>query len=140
MGKFRKLLMIVALLFPVMCFAQDDSTTVVNIDSCVAQISAKCPIEYKDGWALCSVANQGDTTAMALQVPDMLEGFLPALTADADNAKRLWMKQLSSMCGDDWRRLFRSMVASSHAFILDFVLEDETSVATMTFTPADLRK
>jgi len=143
----RRLLLIAVLMFPVFAFAQDaaqeDCCAVDQADCCVeayvTRHNALCPIDLKDGWAFNSFVKTGDTTIVQLEVPYILGGFLIALTPDTDNARALWMKQLKSMYGDQWRQLVQLLVAEKGILRIEYFIDDE-KMASLTYTTAHLRK
>lgn len=113
-----------------------------DYEACVTELKARCPIEYTDGWAILSFTDQEDTTRVALAFPSVLNGFLPALTTDTQNARKLWVRQMY-MFGSDWKTFVRLLLAARRTLVLDFILgagEDGAEgypVATMTFLPED---
>jgi hypothetical protein len=74
-----------------------------------------------------------------LQIPTILNAFLPALTADTDNAKRLWVRQMK-MCGEDWKQFAKLLVETNRSLTIQFMLNEDEQVASMTFTPDFLRQ
>ena len=64
MSRIRLLLLLMLLALPAVGFAQE--TQPVDFDAMVAELNAKCPIEYEDGWALSSVTNSADTSNSAV--------------------------------------------------------------------------
>ena len=138
MRLLRRLLLAAVLLFPLMGFAQEAETEVLpDFDTFIAGMNAKCPINYNEGWAIYSFVATDNMATVQLQIPYLLNGFLPALTTDTDNAKRLWMRQMR-MCGDDWKQFVKLLVKTNRSLKILFMLDEEEQAAQMTFTPADL--
>lgn len=137
MSRIRLLLLLMLLALPAVGLAQE--TQPVDFDAMVAELNAKCPIEYQDGWALSSVTNSADTSTVALIVPPVLQGFLKALTEDNDNVRRLWLGQMSSMFGRDWTDYKRQVVATGRTLVIKFMFYENEPVATMVFTPEYLK-
>ncbi len=136
----RRFLLAAVLLFPLLGFAQETETVELpDFDTFVAELNAKCPIDYNDGWAIYSFVTTDDMATVQLQIPTLLNAFLPALTADTDNAKRLWVRQMK-MCGDDWKQFAKLLVETNRSLTIQFMLNEEEQVATMTFTPDFLRQ
>jgi hypothetical protein len=136
----RRFLLAAVLLFPLLGFAQETETVELpDFDTFVAGLNAKCPIDYNEGWAIYSFVATDDMATVQLQIPTILNAFLPALTADTDNAKRLWVRQMR-MCGDDWKQFAKLLVETNRSLTIQFMLNEDEQVATMTFTPDFLRQ
>lgn len=136
----RRFLLAVVLLFPLLGFAQETETVELpDFDTFVAELNAKCPIDYNEGWAIYSFVTTDDMATVQLQIPTILNAFLPALTADTDNAKRLWVRQMK-MCGDDWKQFAKLLVETNRSLTIQFMLNEDEQVASMTFTPDFLRQ
>ncbi len=136
----RRFLLAAVLLFPLLGFAQETETVELpDFDTFVAELNAKCPIDYNEGWAIYSFVATDDMATVQLQIPTILNAFLPALTADTDNAKRLWVRQMR-MCGDDWKQFAKLLVETNRSLTIQFMLTEDEQVATMTFTPDFLRQ
>lgn len=136
----RRFLLAVVLLFPLLGFAQETETVELpDFDTFVAELNAKCPIDYNEGWAIYSFVATDDMATVQLQIPTILNAFLPALTADTDNAKRLWVRQMK-MCGDDWKQFAKLLVETNRSLTIQFMLNEDEQVASMTFTPEFLRQ
>ena len=133
-----KLLLLVSLL-PTLCFAQKVEDEALDLDAMVAELNAKCPIEYEGGWAIYSIVNKEDTSIVELMVPSLLNGFLRVLTEDNDNARRMWLGQMSSMFGGDWTKYKRQVVATGRTLVIAFMLYEDEYAATLTFTPEYLK-
>jgi hypothetical protein len=132
-----KLLLLMALLLPALCFAQE--TEALDFDAMVAELNAKCPIEYEGGWAIHSIANREDTSIVELMVPSLLGGFLKVLTEDTDNARRMWLGQMSSMFGKDWTTYKRLVVVTGRTLVIAFMLYEDEYAASLTFSPEYLK-
>ena len=140
MRMLRRFLLAVVLLFPLLGFAQETETVELpDFDTFVAELNAKCPIDYNEGWAIYSFVATDDMATVQLQIPTILNAFLPALTADTDNAKRLWVRQMK-MCGDDWKQFAKLLVETNRSLTIQFMLNEDEQVASMTFTPDFLRQ
>lgn len=138
MSRIRQLLLLVLLALPATGLAQE--TQDVDFDAMVAELNAKCPIEYEDGWAISSITNSGDTSTVALIVPSVLKGgFLKVLTEDNDNARRMWLGQMASMFGVDWTKYKRQVVATGRTLVIEFMFYENAPEATMVFTPQYLK-
>lgn len=136
----RRFLLAAVLLFPLLGFAQETETVELpDFDTFVAELNAKCPIDYNEGWAIYSFVATDDMATVQLQIPTILNAFLPALTADTDNAKRLWVRQMK-MCGDDWKQFAKLLVETNRSLTIQFMLNEDEQVASMTFTPDFLRQ
>ncbi len=136
----RRFLLAAVLLFPLLGFVQETETAELpDFDTFVAELNAKCPIDYNEGWAIYSFVATDDMATVQLQIPTILNAFLPALTADTDNAKRLWVRQMR-MCGDDWKQFAKLLVETNRSLTIQFMLNEDEQVATMTFTPDFLRQ
>lgn len=136
----RRFLLAAVLLFPLLGFAQETETVELpDFDTFVAGLNAKCPIDYNEGWAIYSFVATDDMATVQLQIPTILNAFLPALTADTDNAKRLWVRQMR-MCGDDWKQFAKLLVETNRSLTIQFMLNEDEQVASMTFTPEFLRQ
>lgn len=140
MKMLRRFLLAAVLLFPLLGFAQETETVELpDFDTFVAGLNAKCPIDYNEGWAIYSFVTTDDMATVQLQIPTILNAFLPALTADTDNAKRLWVRQMR-MCGDDWKQFAKLLVETNRSLTIQFMLNEDEQVASMTFTPEFLRQ
>lgn len=140
MRMLRRFLLVAVLLFPLFGFAQETETTELpDFDTFVAELNAKCPIDYNEGWAIYSFVATDDMATVQLQIPTILNAFLPALTVDTDNAKRLWVRQMK-MCGDDWKQFAKLLVETNRSLTIQFMLNEDEQVASMTFTPDFLRQ
>ena len=138
MRMLRRILLAAVLLFPMFGFAQEAETDALpDFDTFIAGMNAKCPISYNEGWAIYSFVATDDMATVQLQIPSLLSAFLPALTTNTDNAKRLWMRQMR-MCGDDWKQFVKLLVKTNRSLKILFMLDEEEQAAQMTFTPADL--
>ena len=137
MSGIRRLLLLVLLALPALGFAQEAQP--VDFDAMVAELNAKCPIEYEDGWAISSITNSADTSTVALMVPTVLKGFLKILTEDNDNARRMWLGQMSSMFGRDWTDYKRQVVATGRTLVIEFMFYENAPEAVMVFTPEYLK-
>lgn len=136
----RSFFLAAVLLVPLMGFTQEaEAVELPDFDSYVAELNAKCPIDYNEGWAIYSFVATDDMATVQLQIPPLLNGFLPALTTDTDNARRLWIRQMR-MCGDEWKQFVKLLVETNRSLTILFMLNEEEQVAAMTFTPADLRQ
>jgi len=114
MNKLRALLAIAALLFPVLCFSQ--SREDVRLDSCVQEMSGRCPIDQGKGWVINSIEAKGDTVAVELLTPALLNGFLSMLMGDGVNVKRLWLGELMGY-GDSWKQMFELMSENGRSLL-----------------------
>lgn len=137
MSVIRRLLLLVLLALPALGFAQEAQP--VDFDAMVAELNAKCPIEYEDGWAISSITNSADTSTVALMVPTVLKGFLKILTEDNDNARRMWLGQMASMFGRDWTDYKRQVVATGRTLVIEFMFYENAPEAVMVFTPEYLK-
>lgn len=137
--KMLRIVLLAAILFlPQFGFAQEaEQPELPDFDTFVADLNAKCPIDYNEGWAIYSFVATDEMATVQLQVPYLLNGFLPALTADTEPAKRLWMKQMR-MCGDDWKQFVELLVKTKRSLTLLFMLSEDEQVAVMTFAPDEL--
>lgn len=137
MKKNRLLYLIVFMLFPVMCFAQND--TVVDVDDYIEELNAQCPIEYKDDWGLNSLTMVGERYALVdVMIPSSLSMFLSTLTGEGENVKRMWIKQLKQY-GEQWNRLVDLLVAKDRRLVVLLRPEDcdDEEIAFLTFFPSD---
>ena len=138
---YRKILLLLTavVLFPLFGSAQNKA--VEEYDAYVAELKARCPIEYKDDWGIRSFKSNDDTTRVELQFPSLLVPCLSALTVNTENARKLWVRQMH-MFGEDWAKFERLLLAANRTLVLDFVLEDEEEgpLATMTFLPEDFNQ
>lgn len=101
MNRLISLVLLVALLCPVIGFAQEAET--IDFGAVVEQMSAQCP--YTDGnWTVTSIALAADTIAVEIEAPASISGFLSAFTGKSMNVKRLWVDHLKGY-GDDWVHL-----------------------------------
>ena len=131
----RLYLLIAAGLLPVLCFAQN----VEDVDSCIAELNAKCPFEYKEGWMFNSVTSSGDTVRVEIQLPSLMGAFLHPLTENTSNVRRLWTRQMSSF-GKDWRKLVNLMITAKRSLVLILVPEESTDSYSVTLSPDDLNE
>ena len=61
MKKYLFFLLMAFTLLPMAGFAQDEEA--VDYDAYIADLNARCPIDYEGGWMITSFAVKGDTTA-----------------------------------------------------------------------------
>lgn len=110
-----------------------------DFDAFVAQLNERCPIVHDDGWAILAFRSSGgDTTHVELAFPRLLNAFLPALTGNTQNVRRVWARQMN-MFGDQWKEFVTLMLDARRTLVLDFMLDDEPPVATVTFLPEDFK-
>ncbi len=132
-------MLLVALLLPVVALAQE--VGVVDLDAAVAEFNSKCPVVGTDeSFSVYSITNRADSSIVALQIPKVIKGFLPLLTEDTDNAKRMWLRQLSDMCGNDWKQIKKALIAAGRTLVIDFMLDEDVCATSMVIMPDDLKK
>lgn len=129
------LLLTAVLLSHFVGFAQEEKPVAVDFDAMVAELNAKCPLEYEGGWAIHQVIDKGDTSTVELMVPVVLKGFLKPLAEDNDSARHMWLSQLSSMFGSNWTKFKKQVVTTGRTLIIAFMFYEDEYAATMTFTP-----
>lgn len=130
--------LIAVLLFPIMARAQD--TTAVSIDEYVEELNAQCPISYSDNWGVNSFTMVGNRYALVdVQLPSNLSMILSSLTADTDNVKKLWIRQLGQY-GEQWNRFVDMMVEADRRIIINLRPGDSENTALITFYPTDFEQ
>jgi hypothetical protein len=139
MKRWRFIWLLALLAFPAWCFAQDEGDTPVDIEAFVTQVNEKCPITYSEGWAVNSCTLTDDTVSLVMGVPANFGFVLPMLTGNAENVKRLWIKQLSQY-GAQWNQFVDMLVSSNKALKLVLKPEDSNSEGVILFEPANFKK
>lgn len=130
--------LVVVLLFPMAAFAQD--STRVDIDDYVEELNSACPIPFNDSWGANSFTMVGDNYVLVdLQVPTNLSMVLSVLTDDTENAKQMWIKQLSGY-GEPWTRFVELMVENERRIVVNLRPKDREETALITFYPDDFKK
>lgn len=137
MKKYLFFLLMAFTLLPMAGFAQDEEA--VDYDAYIADLNARCPIDYEGGWMITSFAVKGDTTCVEVETPSVLSGFLPMLTANTENVKRMWLNQLSQY-GDSWKRFAEMMVAANRSLALILRPKGSEVSAVVTFIPSDFNQ
>lgn len=130
--------LVAVLLLPAMGFAQDEAEK--KLEAFIVEMNGRCPLECLDNWAIDAFKIQDDTAAVELIFPSILGPFLQALTVDTDNAKRVWVRHMSSMLGESWDQFVGLLDAAQDTFVIEFSQGGDFPVATMTFSPDDLIK
>ncbi len=128
------------LIIPVSGFAQDSAAVALN--EYIEELNEQCPIgiENKDDWPINSCTMVEDRYALVdISLPPNLSMVLAPLTADNDNAKQLWIKQLKQY-GKRWDRLVELLVAADRRLILNLCPGDPRSSALVTLQPSDFKK
>ena len=137
MKKYLFCLLMAFTLLPVAGFAQDEEA--IDYDAYIADLNARCPIDYEGRWMITSFAVKGDTTCVEVETPSVLSGFLPMLTANTENVKRMWLNQLSQY-GDSWKRFAEMMVAANRSLALILRPKGSEVSAVVTFVPSDFNQ
>ena len=127
-----------ALMLPIMVLAQEQDES-VNFDAYVAQLNAKCPIVYGDGWAINSFTTSGDSAIVEITVPAVLEAYMPLLSGDSAGVKKIWINQMDQY-GEQWKRFVEMMVSVDRSLVLRMIPEDSETSATIVFDPSDFAK
>ena len=109
-----------------------------DLDTYVALLNEECPIEYKDSWAVNALLTDADTVYVQVQTPSSLAGFLPQLTGEGDNVKRMWIKQLKPF-GHPWEEFFDRMAGAGRYLVISFHPKDARKTAAIVFTPDDCK-
>lgn len=135
MNKFRALILLSALLFPVLCLSQDMETDSLGV--CIQQLSAECPVDDGDGWVINSVIATGDTIAIEMTAPASLNSFLSMLMGDGLNVKRLWLNELSH-CGKEWKQLFRLMSQHGRNLLFTIGAQGGRKKYSLVMTPQEI--
>jgi len=118
----------------VSCWGQD--WLVVDIGQYVEELNDRCPISYGDVWSAHSFTLVGDRYALVdLQVPESLMMFLPQLTEDTDNVKRLWVKQFRDF-DDHWRRLLDMLADANYPLVVIFSPANSDDYSILTIQPS----
>ena len=136
MKKLGFLLLAFFLCFPFVGSAQNVETE--DFDSLVAKFNAECPITSGENWALTSFATAGDTVLIELQVPASLGGFMSLLTADTDNVKRLWVRELNSF-GEQWKTFVTRLIEADRPVRLYFTPKGGDIAAEIVLRPSDFK-
>lgn len=139
MLKLRFLWTLAVLMMTTVSFAQDEAETPMDIQARVAQINEQCPISIVEGWSVQSCISTGDTVNLVIQTPANLASFLPMLTGNEKNVKRLWIKQLTDY-GEQWNQLVDMLVKSDIILILTLRPEEHDTEAVIVLDPADFNK
>lgn len=105
MNKFVGILFFLSVLWLPLSGATQNVDT-LDLDSYMEELSPRCPYDVGDGWTIDSLAAVGDTVVIQLMTPNALRGFLPMLTEDNLNTKRLWLNYLFDY-GDEWKTLMK---------------------------------
>lgn len=137
MNKLALLCLIVALLIPSMVQAQE--TDSVALDQKVERLNDLCPISYGDEWGVNSFTLVGNYALADIMVPTNLSMFLPMLTEDTENAKRLWLKQLLTY-GEEWKSFVDAMVGADRSIVINIHPKDKKKTALIYFAPDDFKK
>lgn len=107
-----------------------------DIDTYVALLNEECPIDHKDNWVINSFVTDGDTVQVVLQMPSSLAPFLPQLTGEGDNVKRMWAKQLKTF-GHPWGEFLKRMAEARRTLAIIFHPKDARKTATVIYAPED---
>lgn len=124
------------MLMPLLCYGQED----VDVDACVEELNAQCPIDLKDDWGFNSFTMVGDRYALVdFMVPSSLTMVFSTVTSNKDNVKQMWIKQLAQY-GDDWNRFVELMVEANRRIIINMRPKGSDDTALITLLPADFKK
>ena len=107
-----------------------------DIDTYIFMLGQECPIEYNDAWAINDIVIDGDTIRLELQMPSSLSGFLPMLTGEGDNVKRMWMRQLK-IFGYPWDEIIGRLAKQEYPLVITFHPKDSRKTAEIIFLPED---
>ena len=119
-----------------MTLSAQGTLAIGDVDTYVALLNGNCPIVYEDSWAVNSMEADGDTVHVVFQTPSSLAGFLPQLTGEGDNFKRMWVKQLKTF-GYPWADFFRRMAEAGCTLVITFQPKDSRKTSTQVFYPED---
>ena len=125
------------LLFPVSGFAQNEADS--DFAVYLQQLNEQCPIACGEGMALKAFALDGDTVFVDLKVPSVLAPFLSLLTEDTDQARRLWLKELTRE-SEVWNQFVEYMQEDPHPMVILFKPKGNTIEATLSYGPADVKR
>lgn len=136
MKKLGFLLLAIFLCFPFVSSSQNVETE--DFDSLVVRLNAECPINSGENWALTSFATVGDTVQIELQVPASLGGFMSLLTADTDNVKRLWARELNNF-GEQWKTFVNRLIEADRLLKVCFTPKGGDTAAEIVLKPSDFK-
>lgn len=138
MSQCRILLLLALLLGPLVTHAQEDTTGTVF--DYVEELNAMCPVTYAADWGVNSYTMVGDNYALVdVMIPSNLTMILSSLTAEGDNVKRLWIKQLKQY-GDQWLGFVDRMVETNHPIVVNLHPKGSNQTALITLYPSDFKE
>ncbi len=126
------------MLLPQAVFPQKATDAAIDVDATIAAIAQSCPINYQDGWDINAVTCDADTVHLELLMPSSLAGFLPQLTGEGYNVKRLWVKQVAYF-GEPWKQLCQCLLTARRVLVLDLRPRDSRVKAEVVVTPDELQ-
>ena len=131
------LTLMLALLFPAGGQAQE--ATAIDVDACVEELNAQCPVSFRDDWGVNSFTTVEDRYVLVdIKVPANLSMILSSLSSDTDNVKRLWIKQLAEY-SDMWKQFADKMVEAGRPIIINLHPKGKNNTALITLMPSDFK-
>lgn len=133
------LILVAAILAPLVAVSQVEVDIITDADSCITAIADSCPVNYKDDWVINAVTTDADTVHLELQVPSSLAGFLPMLSGEGDNVKKVWLRQMAYF-GHPWRRLCRCIIVDHRILVIDLKPKNSSVKAGIVINPETLEQ
>lgn len=135
--KLFLLIMLVAML-PLLVLAQDEKSE-PDLNKFVAELNAKCPIDFADGWQVNSFVNSEDAVSVIITVAPSVEAYIPYMAANADQMKQMWLQQMQQY-GQMWNSLIDLVVDNNKNFVITLKAPSSDAQAQFVFVPADFKK
>ena len=137
MNKISLLVLLAVLAFPVWAYGQTQDADTVSLEANIQQLNALCPCGMGDYWNITSVVTSGDTVILEIETPASLASFLPMLTVNKENAKRLWL-DLVMQYGKDWADLVKRLPMEKRFFLLALKPKDGENISRLLITPDEI--
>lgn len=131
-------LAVVMALLPLLLLAQDNNSE-PELNTFVAELNAKCPITFADGWQVNSFDADTDAVTVIITVAPSVETYLPYMAANTDQVKQVWLQQMQQY-GSMWNTLIDLAIKNNHKVIITLKAPSSEAQAQFTFLPSDFVK
>lgn len=125
-------------LLPLLLLAQDNNKEPER-NTFVAELNAKCPIAFNDGWQVNSFNTDADTVSVVITVAANVETYLPYMAANADQVKQMWLQKMHQY-GPMWNTLIDLAISKNHSVVITLKAPSSEAQAQFTFLPSDFVK
>ena len=139
-GKARAVCLLFFLVFMVYSpQARAQSENTVDLEKYVERLNSQCPLDHGDEWGINSFTLVGSYALVDVMVPSNLAMFMPSLTGDSDNVKRVWIKQLATF-GNRWKRFAEKMVDIERSIVINLRPKGSKQTYLITLLPTDFNQ